>query len=104
MDDDLYSRFLPQFVKLARSRLAGAISVATQRDHAATPTMVRDLHTLAGEAGLLGLSAVVPLARECEQKAKTLHTSRTDADAEGLVAALRNLEQIIEGIGATNTS
>ncbi|HEU4734580.1 MAG TPA: Hpt domain-containing protein [Kofleriaceae bacterium] len=104
MDDDLYARFLPQFIKSARGRLAVAISATTGRDHAATPTVVRELHTLAGEAGLLGLSAVVPLARECEQIAKTLHISRADADAEGLVAALRNLEQIIESIGATKTS
>lgn len=104
MEEDLYARFLPQFVTLARTRLTAAISVAIRRDHAATATMIRDLHTLAGEAGLLGLSAVVPLARECEQKAKTLHISRADADAEELVAALRNLEQIIESIGVTNTS
>jgi HPt (histidine-containing phosphotransfer) domain-containing protein len=102
--EDLYAKFLPQFVALARSRVAVAISVATKRDHAETTTIVRELHTLAGEAGLLGLSDVVPLARECELKAKQLHVNRGDTDAEVLVAALRKLERIIESIGATSPS
>jgi HPt (histidine-containing phosphotransfer) domain-containing protein len=102
--DDLYEKFLPQFVTLARSRVAVAITVATQRDHSASTTIVRELHTLAGEAGLLGLGDVVPLARDCEKKAKALHLSREAADAEALVAALRQLERVIESIGAPSPS
>jgi HPt (histidine-containing phosphotransfer) domain-containing protein len=98
--EDLYAKFLPQFVTLARSRVAVAITVATQHDQAATTTIVRELHTLAGEAGLLGLGEVVPLARDCEAKAKALNRSRDVADAELLVAALRQLEQVIDGIAA----
>jgi len=100
--DDLYSRFLPQFVKLARTRIAVAITTATQGDTAAAKTLVRELHTLVGEAGLLGLTAVIPLARVCEQKAKLLQNHRSEADVEVLVAALRELDQVIEGIGAAN--
>jgi HPt (histidine-containing phosphotransfer) domain-containing protein len=96
--EDLYAKFLPMFVTLARSRLATAITVATQRDHAALPTIIRELHTLAGEAGLLGLGDVVPLARDGEQKAKALLLSRAAPDAEALVAALRQLERVIESI------
>lgn len=103
MIDDLHAKFLPQFVVLARSRVALAIKAAAERDHATTTKIVRELHTLAGEAGLLGLNEVVPLARDSEQKAKTLHVSRTDADAETLVAALRQLERVIDGI-ETDTS
>jgi HPt (histidine-containing phosphotransfer) domain-containing protein len=98
--DDLYAKFLPMFVTLARSRMAVAITAATQRDHAALPTIVRELHTLAGEAGLLGLGDVVPLARDSELKAKALLASRAAADAELLVAALRQLERVIESIAA----
>lgn len=98
--DELYRKFLPQFVSLARSRVqsAKAIATAAGRDEDATKHVVRELHTLAGEAGLLGLKDVVPLARLCEQRAKELQTSRADADAEGLVAALRQLEGAIEGV------
>lgn len=99
--EDLVAKFLPQFVTLARSRVAVAIGVATQHDHAAFTTLVRELHTLAGEAGLLGLGDVVPLARDCEAKAKLLQASRAAADAELLVGALRQLERVIESIAAT---
>ncbi|HEX8110490.1 MAG TPA: Hpt domain-containing protein [Kofleriaceae bacterium] len=102
--DDLSAKFLPQFLELARSRVATAIQAAVARDHLAAPTIARNLHTLAGEAGLLGLHDVVPLAREGEHKAKSLGASRTDADAELLVDALRRLERVIESIGATSTS
>jgi len=96
--DDLLAKFLPQFVTLARSRVAVALTAVTQRDQAATTKVVRDLHTLAGEAGLLGLSSIVPLARDCELKAKQLQGSRADADIEVFVAALRQLAGVIEGI------
>ena len=102
--DDLHAKFMPQFLELARSRVAAALKAATARDHLAATTTARNLHTLAGEAGLLGLHDVVPLAREGEQKAKSVGASRSDIDAEQLVDALRRLEQIIESIGATYTS
>jgi HPt (histidine-containing phosphotransfer) domain-containing protein len=59
---------------------------------------VRELHSLAGEAGLLGLHQIIPVARDGEQKAKRLHTSHADADADALAAALRELDQIIDDI------
>jgi HPt (histidine-containing phosphotransfer) domain-containing protein len=94
--DELLAKFLPQFVALARSRVEVAITSATKRDHATTTKLVRELHTLAGEAGLLGLSHVVPLARDCEQKAKLLQGS--DGDVDAFVTALRQLERVIDGI------
>lgn len=102
--DDLNAKFLPQFLELARTRVASAIKAAVARDHLATTTIARNLHTLAGEAGLLGLHDVIPLAREGEQRAKLLGASRTDADAELLLDTLRRLEKVIESIGATYTS
>jgi chemotaxis protein histidine kinase CheA len=103
-EDDLYARFLPPFVALARTRVASALAAVQRRDHGATTTTVRELHSLAGEAGLLGLHDVIPLARDSEQKAKRLHASQADADADALAAALRKLDTVIEGIGATISS
>jgi HPt (histidine-containing phosphotransfer) domain-containing protein len=102
--EDLLARFLPQFIALARTRIAVAITNAQKSDAAASETMARELHTLVGEAGLLGLSAVVPLARDCEQKAKYLGHVRSEAEAQVLIAALRELEAVIEGIGAAHPS
>jgi HPt (histidine-containing phosphotransfer) domain-containing protein len=97
---DLHAKFLPQFVTLARSRIATGVEAATRRDPAMITTTMRELHSLAGEAGLLGLDQVIPLARECEQKAKLLHQHRGDADVEPLVAALRRLESAIDSLAA----
>jgi chemotaxis protein histidine kinase CheA len=98
--DDLYAKFLPQFIALARGRVAAAITMATQPDHADATTIVRQLHTLAGEAGLLGLGDVVPLARECERRTKALAGSSGATDADALIVALRQLERTIESIAA----
>jgi HPt (histidine-containing phosphotransfer) domain-containing protein len=103
MEEDLQARFVPQFVALARSRVSAALAAVARGDHGATATTIRELHTLAGEAGLLGLHEVVPLARDSEQKAKLLRFSQADADADALVAALRQLDQVIERVGATTS-
>lgn len=100
--DDLHAKFLPQFVDLARSRVALALKVAIDRDHAAAQKVMRELHTLAGEAGLLGLHHVVPLARDSEQKAKELHRTHADADADMLVAALQQLGRVIDQIATSS--
>jgi HPt (histidine-containing phosphotransfer) domain-containing protein len=96
MTDDLLAKFMPQFAAIARTRLQRAIAAATRRDHDEALTTIRDLHALAGEAGLLGLAALVPVARDAEDKAKRVRTTRTDADADTLLAALQELARMIE--------
>jgi HPt (histidine-containing phosphotransfer) domain-containing protein len=97
--DELYAKFFPQFVMLARKRLSVATAAAAAHDHPAVPSIVRELHALLGEAGLLGLGQVIPLARDCELKAKALHGSRADADADALLGSLRELAQLIDRLG-----
>lgn len=104
MLDELNAKFLPQFVELARARVARAYAAARARDPGAIAKVVGELHTMAGEAGLLGLRDVVPLARDGEQKAKTLGISRSEADAELLIESVRQLERAIESIGAVHTA
>jgi HPt (histidine-containing phosphotransfer) domain-containing protein len=98
MMEELHARFLPQFVTLARSRIAAGIDAATRRDPEVIATTMRELHSLAGEAGLLGLEAIIPVARDCEQKARQLHLHKADAEVAALIAALRQLESVIDGI------
>jgi HPt (histidine-containing phosphotransfer) domain-containing protein len=100
MDDELYARFLPQFIPVARGRVATALAAARRRDPTSSSTIVRELHTLAGEAGLLGLGDLVPLVRDCERKAKQLGVTGSDGDAEVMLAALRELERKVDGIVA----
>jgi HPt (histidine-containing phosphotransfer) domain-containing protein len=98
MDDELFEKFLPQFIPIARGRVATAMAAAQRRDPGSSTTIVRELHTLAGEAGLLGLGDLVPLVRDCEHKASKLDVTGSAGDAEVMLAALRELERKVEGI------
>lgn len=101
--EELYAKFLPEFVKLARSRIAAAITSAGQVDAAEAKKRTRELHTLAGEAGLLGLSHIVPLARGCEAKSAKLEAQPSDADAAVFIASLRELSSVIESLSAAKS-
>jgi len=101
--EELYAKFLPQFVELARERLQRAAAVArtvAQQDEATLTAVVRDLHAIAGEAGLLGMVLLVPLARSAEDHAKRLRDRHAEADATALLGALKELEQAVEVVSA----
>jgi HPt (histidine-containing phosphotransfer) domain-containing protein len=94
--DDLLASFMPKFKELASTRLARSIEIAQKRDHDNTAAIARDLHAVAGEAGLLGLAAIVPLARAGEEHAKRLRVSRSDEDADALLQSLAELKRAID--------
>jgi HPt (histidine-containing phosphotransfer) domain-containing protein len=64
--DDIRAKFLPRFVATARQRLEHASKLIADGATAA-PTIAADLHTIAGEASIMGLHDVAALAREGEQ-------------------------------------
>jgi HPt (histidine-containing phosphotransfer) domain-containing protein len=94
--DALLARFLPRFTALARTRMSQVLEIATCKNFAAMPEVAHHLHTLAGEAGLLGLTSIVPLARDGEAKAKRLGATHTEADCDELVEVLGRLAAAIE--------
>jgi len=96
MMDELLASFMPRFKAAATVRLARSIELAQRRDHADATEIARAMHAVAGEAGLLGLTAIVPLARAGEEHAKRLRTSRNDSDADALLASLTELQRAIE--------
>lgn len=100
--EDLLASFMPRFKALATTRLARSIVLAESRDHDGVAEIARDLHAVAGEAGLLGLTAIVPLARAGEEHAKRLRTSRSDEDAAALVTSLTELKRAIELVAPVN--
>jgi HPt (histidine-containing phosphotransfer) domain-containing protein len=101
--DELYAKFLPQFLSLARERTQRAREVAGPRDAASLTTAMRELHAIAGEAGLLGLAAIVPLARAAEEHAKLLRDAEATGDGAAFEAALDELARSIEALGASTT-
>lgn len=96
MIEDIQATFRHRFTITARARIATALDAAHAGDHAALGGAVRALHSLAGEAGLLGFSEVVPIARLGEDRAKEMAAS--SAPNTELVATLHELSALIEQI------
>jgi HPt (histidine-containing phosphotransfer) domain-containing protein len=89
--DELVAKFLPRFSALANQRLGRALELTQQRQHARADAIAHDLHSLAGEAGLLGLEQITTLAKGAEKSARRYHESGAEADALGLVERLEDL-------------
>lgn len=98
--DDIQATFLHRFTALARTRLANALDAVTKRDPAGMQTTVRDMHSLAGEAGLLGLREVVPLARSGEDRAKKMCAEPTDETVDAVIATIREIGSAVERLAA----
>ncbi|HEY1690879.1 MAG TPA: Hpt domain-containing protein [Polyangiaceae bacterium] len=98
--DELVAKFLPRFAVLARDRIEGALRAAEGRRHDRAEAVAHDMHSLAGEAGLLGLEGVIVVARAAEDAARRFGGSGGDADAAAFVDCLRSLERAVAA--ATN--
>lgn len=94
--EDLLATFMPKFTASAKTRIARSIELASQRTNDSITAIAREMHAIAGEAGLLGIGNIVSLARSGEDHAKRLRTSSSDADAAALLASLDELRRAIE--------
>jgi HPt (histidine-containing phosphotransfer) domain-containing protein len=95
MIDEIQARFLPRFVAGARERLqraARAIADGTWRAN----VVAAELHTIAGEASVMGLPDVAELARATE---KTVRQSESP-DGKELLTALGELGRRIDELAA----
>lgn len=101
MMEDLYAKFLPQFVEISRGRLERALEAAGRPDAASLTSVIRELHAIAGEAGLLGQGAIMRQARGAEELAKRIRDASAP-EADALVAALQELKQALEIVGASS--
>jgi HPt (histidine-containing phosphotransfer) domain-containing protein len=100
MIEDIQATFMHRFTSLARIRVTHALDATGRRDPTALATVVRDMHSLAGEAGLLGLAEVVPLARSGEDRARKLAGAPSAEAAEEMLVVLRELEAVVERLAA----
>jgi HPt (histidine-containing phosphotransfer) domain-containing protein len=96
--EDLQAAFLPRFLEAARGRVARALAAAGDTERDGTATTLRDLHSLAGEAGLLGLTSVLALARAGEEKARALVAARNDETVAALRGALDDLSRALDDL------
>lgn len=100
MNEDIQATFMHRFTSLARTRVIHALDATSRRDPTALATVVRDMHSLAGEAGLLGLAEVVPLARSGEDRARQLVGAPSAEAADAMLVVLRELEQLVDRLAA----
>lgn len=89
---DLQRKFFPRFAKSAKERIAEGFRTAKNVEGDGALHLARHMHSLAGEAGLLGLGDLVVIARAAEEAATQLHADTSEARRDGLVAALTELE------------
>jgi hypothetical protein len=87
------TRFLPRFAALARDRIERGMTVASTGDATNAPKVVGDMHSLAGEAGMLGLEAVLQAAIAAENAARRFATG--GGEALSLDRALRDLQAAV---------
>lgn len=96
--NDLFAVFMPKFLTIARTRIARSLDLATERRPEHVPAIARELHAIAGEAGLLGLGAIVSLARQGEEHTRRLRSARSAEEADALVAVLAELKDAVEHV------
>lgn len=85
--------FMARFADLSERRIARGRSAAA--DRGALKDIARELHSMAGEAGLLGVPEVMALARAAEQAALELARSGSGECHEALCCALTDLETAV---------
>jgi len=93
LNDDLREKFLPRFVASARQRLERASQLIADGANAA-PSIAADLHTIAGEASIMGLHEVASMARESERAVRRVG----GIDDSDLLSALFKLWRRIDAL------
>jgi signal transduction histidine kinase/DNA-binding response OmpR family regulator len=96
MQADRKARFRMKFVATARGRLERAVRAFELGDSA---TVLHELHTLAGEAGLLGITASVHATAEAQAIVRRWADMEGGAELEAAWAqAVRTLAETVEAI------
>ncbi|HEY3357506.1 MAG TPA: Hpt domain-containing protein [Polyangia bacterium] len=90
MMKDLQARFLPRFVSTAGERLCRIDGLLAQGQ---TGAVAAELHSLAGEASMLGLDQVADPARAGEIAARR-------GDRPALTGSLGTITRLVQDLGA----
>lgn len=98
---DLQRKFFPRFAKSAKERIAEGLRTAKNVEGDGALMLARQMHSLAGEAGLLGLGDLVVIARAVEESATQLHADPSADRRDGVEAALSELEAALYRVEST---
>jgi CheY-like chemotaxis protein/HPt (histidine-containing phosphotransfer) domain-containing protein len=103
MLDELRAEFLPEFVRGSRARIRQALAMLspTAAANSENEMPIDELmHTIAGEAAMIGLPEVATAARTAQQAAKRCQgpQGRTPLALIGCARAIRNLALLVDGL------
>jgi HPt (histidine-containing phosphotransfer) domain-containing protein len=96
---EIQAQFLGRFSETARGRLARMRAAITDPHGAGLATVIHELHSFAGESGLLGYSQFVAIARDGEAEAKRRQAGGS-ADATFALDVVARLEQMLDELTA----
>lgn len=98
--EDIQAAFRDRFTSAARDRVLRIREVIADAS-AHTTTVARELHSFAGEAGLLGFTQFVSVARDGEARAKRLDAERSAENEQAVLDVIRDLERLLDELAAT---
>ncbi|ACY19247.1 response regulator [Haliangium ochraceum] len=95
--EELRERFRERFIDTARQRMHRCLDLLSQLEHA--DALAVELHSLAGEAAMLGLYEISETARDGEKDARAWQDGTVSAQ-RSCARAVRQLRQQIEAFAA----
>ncbi|MDB5213793.1 MAG: hypothetical protein JWO86_1720 [Myxococcaceae bacterium] len=96
--EEVKRKFLPRFAALAKERIRHGLTIAQNVEGDQALDLARELHSMAGEAGLLGLGDLLALARNAEVAAMQLHAARVPSKRTALEQTLLELERAVSEV------
>lgn len=97
MIEELRARFRTRFIETARGRVRRSLELLGSKEGA--PELVTELHSLAGEAALLGLQELSDAARTGELSAKQWSEGQATGQLR-CARAVRSVSQLVEAFAA----
>lgn len=91
---DIQAQFLGRFTETARKRIE-RMHAALEDTQTGISVLIHELHSLAGESGLLGFSQFVGIARTGETEAKRMQ-NEGGSSAQSLRATVVELERMLD--------
>lgn len=96
MNADLIARFGRRFIDSARQRLAMATQLDGDKPTDAARTLALHLHSISGEAAMIGFAALSQLARDAMQVARAVENGHSPPAA--CTAAVARLGALIDDV------
>jgi CheY-like chemotaxis protein len=100
MASDLKAKYLKTLIKMGRGRVARGLELLAAGDDANAAGVENELHSLAGEASMLGFTELGEVARQGEHAARDWKDNGNKRGMIGAMRALRTLSKQLDQLAA----